>query len=802
MRGGSLRVAVQEREAAASAAAAASASANTEGPLLQWFPGFDLPIGLKGRAILRRVLNQRRSLDTARCKQILSEHGIVLGRGVPGHTTNWGGLTVKELLHAAHLLGCWRQVEELCLSFCCSNGLKIEWVRELRARGPHQVTLANLLQMKRNAAAEARRKRQQQPSAPAAAAAASAEGAAALAASPAEAVGGSGALSEDNTSSVTGAAAHKGSGGGSAAGTALATADACFSTSVSTLSSPPPDARSAFGASPPGPSQSQRPPSQLQLEQQRLLPPKTGPEQTDLLDCAFRAADSCGALSYDAALEPLQPPSPPPSCSPAEARSRAASNKRGSTGRRQQQQLHRQQPQRLHPPLSSHAPLPELQWCIGHSPADPSSKHLTTTGRTPRAATAAEAVAAAAAQQLQLEDCCLGLPYAYHQEGSSSSEHQAGGTPDSTCDVSASSWGGGVYWPPPCGRSPNGSSTSAFLGRHAGATSPAPSARRAAAARHAPAGFRKRLRSRSGAVSAAAAAEQQEQQALPLEIPSLQQLLASSSSDSCSCCSASSGEEETPQYPSHAVPSEGAVLNFAGGLPYDGWWSGMVTPLLLSPGNTPLRNIAWGHPDAAETLCGQEADAAAAAAAAGVAVSSADAASDVRTACCYAPEVSNIQGSAASCLQQQNQLLQQQQLLPQRQLLQPRQKRRLKGSAAHQQLHCQKRIRHDSGKSRRINSQLQQQPLLLQHGMPQLFAAGIPQHEHEAFPATAAAACSPEAYEAAAAARMLYHATPWHLDTQGTAAAAAQAAAACEASGDTRDAAGVDLPKPPQGAPR
>lgn len=48
----------------------AAAATETEGCLLQWFPGFDLPIGLKGRAILRRVLNQRRSLDAARCVRL------------------------------------------------------------------------------------------------------------------------------------------------------------------------------------------------------------------------------------------------------------------------------------------------------------------------------------------------------------------------------------------------------------------------------------------------------------------------------------------------------------------------------------------------------------------------------------------------------------------------------------------------------------------------------------------------------------------------------------------------------------
>ncbi|PHJ23636.1 hypothetical protein CSUI_002504 [Cystoisospora suis] len=113
--------------------------------LLEWFPGFDIPIGLEGRAYLRRLLNHRRAEDPAACEALLSAHGIKLGRGVPGHTSNWGSMKVKELLHAAYLLGCWSAVERLCINFCQANGLKTEWIRELKAKGGRQsVTLANL----------------------------------------------------------------------------------------------------------------------------------------------------------------------------------------------------------------------------------------------------------------------------------------------------------------------------------------------------------------------------------------------------------------------------------------------------------------------------------------------------------------------------------------------------------------------------------------------------------------------------------------------------------------------------------
>ncbi|KEP60216.1 UNVERIFIED_CONTAM: hypothetical protein HHA_288945 [Hammondia hammondi] len=113
--------------------------------LLEWFPGFDIPIGLEGRAYLRRLLNHRRAEDPAACEALLAAHGIKLGRGVPGHTSNWGSMKVKELLHAAYLLGCWSAVERLCINFCQANGLKTEWIQELKAKGGRQsVTLANL----------------------------------------------------------------------------------------------------------------------------------------------------------------------------------------------------------------------------------------------------------------------------------------------------------------------------------------------------------------------------------------------------------------------------------------------------------------------------------------------------------------------------------------------------------------------------------------------------------------------------------------------------------------------------------
>lgn len=44
---------------------------NEDGPwLLEWFPGFDIPIGLEGRAYLRRLLNHRRAEDPAACVSV------------------------------------------------------------------------------------------------------------------------------------------------------------------------------------------------------------------------------------------------------------------------------------------------------------------------------------------------------------------------------------------------------------------------------------------------------------------------------------------------------------------------------------------------------------------------------------------------------------------------------------------------------------------------------------------------------------------------------------------------------------
>ncbi|PFH32159.1 hypothetical protein BESB_021000 [Besnoitia besnoiti] len=76
-------------------------------------------------------------------------------------------MKVKELLHAAYLLGCWSAVERLCINFCQANGLKTEWIRELKAKGGRQsVTLANLQNYRKRFRDSEKRRGQQPPELP------------------------------------------------------------------------------------------------------------------------------------------------------------------------------------------------------------------------------------------------------------------------------------------------------------------------------------------------------------------------------------------------------------------------------------------------------------------------------------------------------------------------------------------------------------------------------------------------------------------------------------------------------------
>ncbi|ANQ09476.1 Uncharacterized protein PCOAH_00044960 [Plasmodium coatneyi] len=98
--------------------------------LIEWFPGFDIPIGTYGRAILRKALHQKRMTDVKRCDEILSSNGLF-----PTSRSTFGDMKIKDLYRAAHILGIWNVAEKYCLLACERNGYKREWIDMLKRSG-------------------------------------------------------------------------------------------------------------------------------------------------------------------------------------------------------------------------------------------------------------------------------------------------------------------------------------------------------------------------------------------------------------------------------------------------------------------------------------------------------------------------------------------------------------------------------------------------------------------------------------------------------------------------------------------
>ncbi|SCO68830.1 hypothetical protein, conserved [Plasmodium vivax] len=110
--------------------------------LIEWYPGFDIPIGTYGRAILRKALHQKRMTDVKKCDELLSSNGLF-----PTSRSTFGDMKIRDLYRAAHILGVWNVAEKYCLLACERNGYKREWIAMLKSSGV-KVTIKALKELR------------------------------------------------------------------------------------------------------------------------------------------------------------------------------------------------------------------------------------------------------------------------------------------------------------------------------------------------------------------------------------------------------------------------------------------------------------------------------------------------------------------------------------------------------------------------------------------------------------------------------------------------------------------------------
>ncbi|CDU19913.1 conserved Plasmodium protein, unknown function [Plasmodium yoelii] len=95
--------------------------------LIEWYPGFDVPIGTNGRAILRKALHQKRMTNIKKCDELLSSNNLF-----PTSRSTFGDMKIRDLYRAAYILDVWDIAEKYCLLACEKNGYKREWISMLK----------------------------------------------------------------------------------------------------------------------------------------------------------------------------------------------------------------------------------------------------------------------------------------------------------------------------------------------------------------------------------------------------------------------------------------------------------------------------------------------------------------------------------------------------------------------------------------------------------------------------------------------------------------------------------------------
>ncbi|CAD2111675.1 hypothetical protein YYG_03545 [Plasmodium vinckei petteri] len=95
--------------------------------LIEWYPGFNVPIGTYGRAILRKALHQKRMTNIKKYDELLSSNNLF-----PTSRSTFGDMKIRDLYRAAYILDVWDIAEKYCLLACERNGYKREWISMLK----------------------------------------------------------------------------------------------------------------------------------------------------------------------------------------------------------------------------------------------------------------------------------------------------------------------------------------------------------------------------------------------------------------------------------------------------------------------------------------------------------------------------------------------------------------------------------------------------------------------------------------------------------------------------------------------
>ncbi|UKJ88871.2 hypothetical protein MACJ_002117 [Theileria orientalis] len=112
------------------------------GTLINWYPGFNIPIGTSGRANLRKVLHMDRMKNAELCDPVLEANGLKVAA-----KSTFGDMIIVELYKAAYLLGLWDVAAYNCLKTCKRRGYSFEWIHNIQASGK-RITLDALKYMR------------------------------------------------------------------------------------------------------------------------------------------------------------------------------------------------------------------------------------------------------------------------------------------------------------------------------------------------------------------------------------------------------------------------------------------------------------------------------------------------------------------------------------------------------------------------------------------------------------------------------------------------------------------------------
>ncbi|KAK2196196.1 hypothetical protein BdWA1_002796 [Babesia duncani] len=96
------------------------------GTLIQWYPGFNIPIGTNGRTNLRKVLHMDRMKNPEQCDPVLEANGLKIAT-----KSTFGDMTILELYKAAYVLGLWDVAAYNCLKTCKRRGYSYDWIQAL-----------------------------------------------------------------------------------------------------------------------------------------------------------------------------------------------------------------------------------------------------------------------------------------------------------------------------------------------------------------------------------------------------------------------------------------------------------------------------------------------------------------------------------------------------------------------------------------------------------------------------------------------------------------------------------------------